>query len=109
MYQINVITYLNQYSKEYSKIFTINQFPKDSLKNECTRIQYPKISPFKENSRSCIIVFKGENNNPLSIDKLDQLINKLMTHGYVIDYKLTKIMQQSKSQIEDLLFFIKKQ
>ena len=32
-----------------------------------------------------------------------------MTHGYVIDYKLTKIMQQSKSQIEDLLFFIKKQ
>ena len=108
MYQIIVLSYLNTLTQEYSKILTINKMPQDSLKKYCRRIPYPKISPFKENIPSCIIVFPGENNQPLTVDDLDKLFNILSITNYTINYQMTKLLQKSETRINGLLFFITK-
>ena len=78
--------------------------PQDSLKNivEEFHIQNP---PF--NIPSCIIVFPGENNQPLTVDDLDKLFNISITN-YTINYQMTKLLQKSETRINGLLFFITK-
>ena len=55
-----------------------------------------------------MIVFRGENNQPLSFDQMDQLINILHGAEYKIDYQLTKLMQKSRQTPQNLLFYIHK-
>ena len=93
MYQISVIPYLNTITKEYLKIITINIMPTDSLQSICMRLNYSKLSPFKENTTSCIIAFRGENNQPMEIEDLPLLIPMFIERNYIVDYKITKLFE----------------
>ena len=108
MYTITLEPHLNTLSGQYNKLFVISKMPSPPLNMRCMRIARTKISPFQENEFGCMIVFRGENNQPLSLDQMDQLIHILHETDYKIDYQLTKLMQNSLQTPSNLLFYIHK-
>ena len=108
MYTITLESYLDTLSGQYNKLFVISKMPSAPLNAKCMRITRTKISPFQENESGCMIVFRGENNQPLLFDQMDQLIHILHEAEYKIDYQLTKLMQKSRQTSQNLLFYIHK-
>ena len=108
MYTITLEPYLDTLLGQYNKLFVISKMPSHPLNAKCMRITRTKISPFQENESGCMIVFRGENNQPLTFDQMDQLIYILHEAEYKIDYQLTKLMQKSRQTPQNLLFYIHK-
>ena len=108
MYTITLEPYLDTLTGQYNKLFVISKMPHPPLNAKCMRITRTKISPFHENESGCMIVFRGENNQPLTFDKMDHLINILTEAEYKIDYQLTKLMLKSPQTPKNLLFYIHK-
>lgn len=116
-YTLSVEPYLDQYNKCYRKIVTINTNPIGPLSKYISRVNPPRLSPFKENTICCSksnCIFAINNINPNScskdfmcVDSIPELFGFLTSNGYTIDTNLTKIMQKSNIKLSnDLLCFI---
>lgn len=116
-YTLSATVYLDKHHKCYKKIVTINKKPKGSLGKHVRRMHYNKISPFKESTpcneiKNCFFALTDfdDKHRLLTVDKIPHLFSYLMEHDYKIDTKITKMMNQSKVQLDpDLICFISKE
>ena len=91
----------NPFMQTYQDIITLNCLPNGSISNMVTRINPPKLSPFKStynnnNTEQCIYVllryriskisnvFK-QNDAFMGADDIPSVLSYLNSHGYIID------------------------
>lgn len=116
MYVLKTIPYLDQHTKCYKKIITINNMPTDELKNIVTRINPPKLSSFKENSccnvSRCIYALQSlQNCNELMcIHELSDLFMHVALLGYNVNSGFNNLLMQNNNTKfdKDFLCFIQK-
>jgi hypothetical protein len=102
---------LNSYYKTYQNIITLSSIPNGPLKNMVTCIHPVKLSEFQDTSnmsgmyillrysKEDITNYTGKNANIyMSNDDIPDVLSYLMENGYVIDTKITSMMQKSKIQ-----------
>ena len=114
IYTLTSQPFLDQQNECYKNIITVNQKPEGPLANITRRIHAPKLSPFKENSSCCpqnnCIYGITKIDNPMElmcISDLPNLFTFLSNNGYVVDTSMTKMMNESKVQMDNsLLCFI---
>jgi len=103
IYKLYKTIYLDKYNKCYKNIITINKNPNDpALTNVLKQVSRQKLSPFegfdccKENN-SCILAFIDPNTKEFLIeDNIDQVFSILIDNDYKIEYKMTKLIKDSK-------------
>ncbi len=108
MYTLKVITYLDEFNKQYKKIITINCIPKGNLSNYIKKVNLPKLSPFKNNSNCCyykcctyVICDFNNNNQFMCIDDIPSLFTFLYENNYSINTELTKIITDGEVKLTD--------
>ena len=91
--------FLDKYSQCYKNIITINVFPNGPLRAFVRRVQFYRLSPFKESSSSCCGLalrnfgFGGKFEGDLmTVDDIPDLFSFLSLYRYKIDTSLTKMM-----------------
>lgn len=102
--------YLDTYNKCYKNIVTINLLPQGPLSTLVRRINFPKLSPFKqtgscntikqcglsllslEECNSCNYKF---GTNLMVVDEIPNLFSFLLSNNYTIDTSVTKMLNQS--------------
>jgi len=98
--------FLDTYSQCYKNIVTINVVPRGPLARFVRRVQFPRLSVFKEPSDCCarsplcgLAIGRGflhVNNNCgsglMNVDEIPDLFSFLLSHGYKIDTSLTKMI-----------------
>jgi len=103
------LPYLDPINKCYSTIITINCLPYGPLRKLVRKINFPKLSPFKQSSccnriQNCGFVIVSINRSCsqlMTVDQLPELFSFLQQNKYNIDTKLTKMIQTSDIQISD--------
>ena len=107
LYAIEKATHYDSYLQQYRQIIIINKKPEGPLLKISSRINPPKISPFKTKSiccpnPDCIWVIKNPENscNLMCIDELPLLFQFLLNNGYIIDTSITEMMNKSSVKLE---------
>ena len=101
VFQIFQTTYLHPTTNEYDKILVIDRYPSGELASIVTRISRPKLSPFQtvdtQLSCSCINAFNSlaEKGRLMKVRELPQLLTFLLSHGYTVDTRLSKLIGNS--------------
>ena len=101
--------YLDTINKCYSTLITINCLPYGPLRKFVRKINFPKLSPFKQHApcnpiQNCEFVIISINKSCsklMTLDQLPDLFSFLQQNRYNIDTKLTKMIQTSDIQISD--------
>jgi hypothetical protein len=102
--------YLNPITKCYSNIITLNCSPKGPLKSLCKNIRRTQLSPFKycNNLKPCIIALKqldcggdfpSHSNELMTVDEFPMLYEFLLTHQYIVDTSVTKMLNNGPVNI----------
>jgi len=105
-YALYRIPFLDQREKQYKTILSINAFPKGPLSSMVTRLRYPKLSPFKEESPRCVLAItspgsSNQNQNLMTIEQFPELLGFLSNHDYQIDFNVTKLIQKNNMNPKD--------
>tara|TARA_E500000178_G_C16540059_1_gene538362 strand:- start:128 stop:499 length:372 start_codon:yes stop_codon:yes gene_type:complete len=107
IYTLSSQPYYCSINKCYRKILVLNKKPEGPLLKISSRINPPKISPFKTKSiccpnPHCIWVIKNPENscNLMCIDELPLLFQFLLNNGYIIDTSITEMMNKSSVKLE---------
>ena len=94
--------YLDTLNKCYKTIITINCVPFGPLKKLVRKIAFPRLSPFKQSGpcnllQNCgyVIVSLNSYSKIMTIEQLPDLISFLQINKYIIDSKLTNMIQIS--------------
>jgi hypothetical protein len=104
--------FLNSYYKEYQNIITIDKKPEGSLSQFVRHVNLPKLSPFYtvnpmdpiETCTFAIVRYQNDSCMSSSLKNSDyfltdkdvpSLLAFIQTHGYKIDYNITKLIQRS--------------
>ena len=102
--------YLDTVNQCYTTIILISGIPLGPLQRRVRRIQFNKLSPFKQGTacspiQKCglgLLSFQPYCKTALmTVDELPQLFSFLLDKGYQIDTKLTKMLENSDIQISD--------
>lgn len=112
-YSIYRRSYLEPTSKTYTNIISINRMPNGPLSSIVKKVRFLPLSPFKEyNNEGCVFAFNSLTNpsTVMKIEELSDLISFLSCNNYIVDTKLTKIINSNDAAINtttnNLLFFI---
>ena len=102
-YALYRMPFLDQIQKQYKTILSINAFPKGPLSKRITRLRYPKLSPFKEESPKCILaIIDAESpSNLMTPEQFPELLGFLSNHDYQIDFNVTKMIQKTDLNPKD--------
>jgi len=107
--------YLDQYNQCYKNIVTINLPPQGPLADLVRKVNFPKLSPFKQDTacspiKQCglaLVSLGGyfnsgcKNGNDLMVvDEIPNLISILISNGYTVDTSITKMFYQSDIQFD---------
>lgn len=105
--------YLDTITQCYMNIVVVNLIPEGPLANIIKRIQFPPLSPFKQQSSSspcspiktcgyALMSLNAElgcmcnnNNNLMVVDEVPMLISYLLSNGYTVDTSITKMFNTS--------------
>lgn len=102
--------YLDTYNKCYKNIVTINLPPQGPLANLVRRINFPKLSPFKQTGpcnpiqqcgltllslQDCTTCHNKFGTNVMVVDEIPNLFSFLLSNNYTIDTSVTKMLNQS--------------
>ena len=106
IYKLEKTIYYDPFQKTYLDLITINKNPTNN--NLIKKIQYNRISPYNLNEHKCLFAFiNPENNNLLTVNEIDVVLNILIEDGFTIDSDLTRTFMKSKNN-RNLLYFLKK-
>jgi hypothetical protein len=113
-YSIYRRSYLEPTIQSYINIITINRMPNGPLSSIIKKVRFLPLSPFKEYNRQerCGFAFNSLTNpgTVMKIEELPDLISFLSCNNYIVDTKLTKIINSNDAAINtannNLLFFI---
>lgn len=117
-YTLTSQPYYDDCNQCYKNILTINSEPKGPLCRIVKRLNRPKMSPFYDDYasnccgeyRGCIYAITDPYNcdGLMQVDDVPNLFSFLVSHGYIIDTKLTTMMQKSPVKIgnNQLICFI---
>ena len=95
-YALYRMPFLDQREKQYKTVLSISTFPKGPLSSMVTRLRYPKLSPFKEESPRCILAIMSPGSpNPMTIEQFPELLGFLSNNDYLIDFNVTKLIQKN--------------
>jgi hypothetical protein len=94
-YALYRMPYLDQRERQYRTILSISSFPRGPLDKRVTRIRYPKLSPFKEESPKCVLAITDEHGNLADMEQFPELLGFLSYHQYQIDFSVTKMLQKA--------------
>ena len=112
MIKVYKLNYLDRFTKCYQNIIALSQKPEE-FKDIVTQIRKPKLSPFRsfdccDTSPHCLYAFYNKiNNQYYYYEEIDKVIQLILENGYKIDYELTKIMIENKSD-KNLIFYLTK-
>ena len=105
--------YLEPTTQSYKNIITIDQMPEGPLSSIVRKVRFIPLSPFKQyNNEGCAFGFDSLINpgSLMKIEELPNLISFLSCNNYVVDTKITKIINSNDAAINtsnnNLLFFI---
>jgi|TARA_B100001057_G_C22471746_1_gene802940 hypothetical protein len=108
MYTLKVLPYLDEYNKKYKQIITVNSMPSGELSNYVKKVNFPKLSPFKENTscssyKCCNYVICDFNNKSkfMCVDDIPSLFTFLYENNYTINTELTKILTKGDVKLTD--------
>jgi hypothetical protein len=90
--------YLDKTNEHYKNIVTINLLPIGPLSNFIQKIYLNPLSKFKEprTGQKCAFALKSLYSSKLMIvDEVPDLFGFLLSNGYTIDTRITKMMNQS--------------
>lgn len=101
MYAIQYTVFLNHQTQCYEKILSIEPKPSGSLSDHIRTIRHNKLSIFDDmnysncrcnKQKTCFnTIINPEDNEPYCMDQLPQCIALVMSKGYKVDYKLSKL------------------
>jgi hypothetical protein len=107
MYTISSQPIYDSFSQSYKNIYTIDRQPTGILSTIVRRMSPSKLSPFKVNTnddcnQSCIYAINQPNNPQqlLCMSQLGLLFSFLISNNYLIDTKLTSMMNKSKVEFQ---------
>jgi len=113
MWQLSSKVYLDSTNKCYKKIIAINTMPTGPLATIIKAIPNKKLSPFKSESACCpqnhcllAVCNPQDHTQLLCLKNIASLFSFLSINGYTIQYELTKIMQHSTEQVDNLICYI---
>ena len=118
MYRINSIVYLNKRDETYERLITISPKPSSTDPIKTKQIKHNQLSEFDTFSpsrcsydiQSCFnAVINPDTNQPFCLDQLTEFISYITSNGYIMDYKLSKLISTNKNiPNRDFLFYIRK-
>lgn len=110
--------YYDQYNQCYKNIMTLNIIPPGPIKAFVRRIQFPKLSPFKQSTpcnpiQNCgyaLTSLNGVSNeygyqknscgcDLMTPDEMPELISFLLANGYQIETQITNLLNQSQLKL----------
>ena len=98
-------TYWDSYTQDYKNIITVNGVPDGPLRQISRKINFPYLSSFSANdkyscSKSCGIALTSSCNKCglMTVDEIPNLFSFLSMNGYIIDTRITKMLQTSDIQ-----------
>lgn len=104
MYSIEYTVYLNNQTQCYEKILSIQPKPSGNLLQHIRQMKHNQRSIFDNiylsncrcsNKSTCFYaLINPETNEPYCMEQLPQCIALLMSQGYQVDYKLSKLFSQ---------------
>lgn len=114
MYRVGQRTTYEPVSKCYRNIITINEMPSrvSPMSALIRQTSFSPLSPFDRGTacsqmRNCGYAFYNPlTNAALTVDDSTYLINVIISSGYEIDYKLTKLMRGLGGSEDNLLFYV---
>ena len=102
MYQLTSEVYLDKLSKSYKTIITINKRPTDpSLNKIIVTLRREKLSIFEGYTSKCILALLNPTNlnDFLYLDDIADLFTFLISNGYTIQTKITKLLLTKNKNI----------
>lgn len=103
--------YLDAYNQCYKNIITMNLYPQGPLQKIVRQIRFNPLSPFKQPSNCikiqlCGLALQSIGNNCcmktgcnlMTVDEIPDLFSYLMSNGYIIDTKITNMLNKSDFQ-----------
>ncbi len=98
--------FLNQHTKQYQNILVVNDITPGPLSQRIVRINPPKLSPFNYSASHCIYAIRNETNGDyITINDFPEFSLYLVSNGYIIDYDMTKLLQNTISENRVLCVF----
>jgi hypothetical protein len=110
--------YYDQYNQCYKNIMTVNIIPFGPIKALVRKIQFPKLSPFKQSTpcypiQNCGFALTSLNGfensygdiknscgcNLMTPDEMPELISFLLANGYQIETQITNLLNQSQLKL----------
>lgn len=108
-YIVSSQPFLNKQLGQYENILVVNDRIPGPLSQRIVRINPPKLSPFNYSTTisSCFYAIRKENSNAeyMSISDFPELTLYLVTNGYILDYDMTKLLQNTISENRVLCVF----
>lgn len=95
-FTIESIPYYDRFNKCYQKILTVNQIPNGPLAQLVNHIQYPKLSPFQQDSAcyvhpKCVYSIEIDNYCMPIEHRIQNLTGFLLSNGYQIETQITNL------------------
>ena len=88
--------FLNQHTKQYQNILVVNEITPGPLSQRIVRINPPKLSSFNYLSSKCIYAIRNsENCDYMTVNDFPEFSLYLVSNGYIIDYDMTKLLQNT--------------
>jgi hypothetical protein len=112
VYTLTTQPFLDNCQQSYTNIITINLIPEGPLKFFVRRVNFTPLSPFQGNTRyqKCGLALVSFVNQTryMSPDEIPDLFAFLTENGYLIDTRVTKMMNTSEVRLtnRNLLCFI---
>lgn len=106
--------YLDQYNQCYKNIVTVNLPPQGPLADLVRKVNFPKLSPFKQDAacsplKQCGLALMSLGgcstgckfgSDLMMVDEIPNLISILVSNGYTVDTSITKMFNQSDIQFD---------
>ena len=117
LYKLSSMLYLDTYRQCYKRILVLDREPQGTLSSYTKRIRRTKLSQFDVNechndyNKTCVYaIYDFENKQRmLTVDDVGELFSFLLINGYVIEERLSKLINENArlNNKDDFICFIR--
>lgn len=86
--------YLDKLCKQYRNIITLDTMPTGPLAQKVAHIRIPNLSEFEYKETKCKFAILKDNGKYMESSDLPALMSYMVSNGYIIDYKMTKLLEK---------------